>query len=117
MLEYVELAEPSIGLRFAQDIRGVLVNEYGYPDNLQTLGLAVLQHGLARLRVSSKATLRPPEEPEHEILWRRRGLVPKQLSFWVNTMLRNVGRERDVADAQFLFDQRLLEGRTTIFDR
>lgn len=117
MHEYVELAEPSIGLRFAQDIRGVLVNEYGYPDNLQTLGLAVLQHCLARLRVSSKAMLRPPEEPEHEILWRRRGLVPKQLSFWVNTMLRNVGRERDVADAQFLFDQRLLEGRTTIFDR
>lgn len=116
MHEYVELAEPSIGLRFAQDIRGVLVNEYGYPDNLQTLGLAVLQHCIARLRISSKAMLRPPEEPEHEILWGRRGMVPKPISFWVNTMIGNVGRERAVADAQFLFDKRLLEGRTTMFD-
>lgn len=116
MFEYVEMREPSLQMQIATDVKGVLVNEYGYPDNLQTLGLAVLQHCLVRLRVSSKVMLRPPEEPEHEILWRRRGLVPKQLSFWVNTMLSNVGRERAVADAHFLFDQRLIEGRSTVFD-
>ena len=115
MFEYVEMREPSLQMKIATDVKGVLVNEYGYPDNLQTLGLAVLQHCLARLRVSSKAMLRPPEEPEH--LWRRRGLVPKQLSFWVNTLVGATGREREMADRKYLFDQRLIEGRTTIFDR
>lgn len=116
MFEYVDMREPSLQMRIATDVKGVLVNEYGYPDTLATMGMAVMQHCFAGLKVRQKIIMRAPEKAEHEILWARRGLVPKALSFWVNTLVGAAGRERDMADRKYLFDQRMIEGRTTVFD-
>lgn len=116
MFEYVDVPEPSLQAQVASDVRDVLVSEYGYPDTLKTLGLAVLQHCFAGHVARNKARMDPPGEAEHERLWKRRGLVPKHLSFWVNAMVGAAGRERHVANMNYLYDRRLIDGRMTQFD-
>lgn len=110
MKEYVEMKSKSIDLQIAEDMAEVLVDEQGHPDSLKTLGLAMVMLAFAHLKARTSAMLRPPATEEHEKIYGRAGLVPKPLSFWVHTMVGSVGRERALADANTLWDRRLLDG-------
>lgn len=116
MREYVGMAEPTIGFMVSEDVKGILVEEYGYPDTLKTFGMAVLQHCFAGVTARDKPMLRPPGKQEHETLWGRHGRIPKELSFWINALIGAAGREKHMADMNYLFNQRLIEGRSTVFD-
>lgn len=111
----LQIEEP-INVQIANDVKRVLVEEQGYPDNISTFGLAVIQIQFARLIARGKASIRAPEKTEHEIAWEKTGRIPISLSFWINTMVGAVGREKHMADMNYLFDQRLVEGRRTVYD-
>lgn len=108
--EYVELREKGIDLQIAEDMAAVLVDEQGHPDNLKTLGLAVLQLAMVRLKVRTNTMMRPPELTEQDQVYRKTGMIPKPLSFWIHTLVGAVGRERHLADMNTLWDRRLLDG-------
>src|SRR5690606_14244787 len=103
----VDIPEPGIRLQIAEDMARVLVEEQGHPDNLGTLGLAVLIQCFARLRVQTKASISRVEHNSSEEVWRRAQIHPKPLSFWINTLVGSVGRERNAADMRYIYGRRV----------
>lgn len=120
MREYVDIPEPGIDLQIAQDMKDLMVREHGRPDNEQTLGLAILQLAMVRLRVRTRSELRAPGNSEQDELYARYGMVPKALAFWIHTLVGAVGRERGLANQKTLYERRVLDPdgfRMTVLDQ
>lgn len=117
MHEFVHMNPKSIDLQIAEDMAAVMVDEQGYPDNLKTLGLAMLKLAMVRLKVRTSTMMRPPEVEEQERIYSKAGMVPKPLSFWIHTLVGAVGRERHLADMNTLWERRLIDGlNLTVLD-
>lgn len=117
MREFVNIPEPSLDFQVAEDMARVLVEEQGYKPGLKTLGLAVLMRCLARLKVSSKAVLAKVDHNYQDEVWRRTMQPPRQLAFWINTLVGAAGRERHVADMRYVHARRSEELLLTSLDK